>query len=157
MTYTSTDFVARTSRFIWFQFLSCHRLRYAKNSFEPMKRLMVGCFALFVSCSGVFALSASDQEARDAALSWLAMVDAGQYAKAYVARPPRIKSGGTEEQFIRGMRAWRYPLGRPRSREFLKVVHKHQLLGSPDGDYQLIGFKTSFEHKATAAEAVVVT
>ena len=105
-----------------------------------MKYAALLCLALFVNCSGAFALSASDQEAHGAALNWLAMLDAGQYGKAYLARPPRLRAGGTEEQFIRWARFKRYPLGRATSRQFLKVVQTHQILGSPDGDYQIMGF-----------------
>jgi Protein of unknown function (DUF4019) len=122
-----------------------------------VKRAALVCFSLMIGWSGAFALSASDQEARDAALSWTAMVDAAHYGKAYLARAPRVNMGVTEERFIEAMHARRYPFGRALSRQFLKVIHTHQILGSPDGDYQLIGFKSSFEHKAKAGEMVVVT
>lgn len=122
-----------------------------------VKYAAVLCLALLINCSSAFALSASDQEARDAALRWLAMLDAGQYGKAYQARPPRLKAGGSEQQFIQWARFKRYPLGRARSRQFLKVVHTHQILGSPDGNYQIMAFKSSFDRKVNAAEMVVVT
>ena len=55
------------------------------------------------------------------------------------------------------MKARRLPLGRPRTRAFYRVTHTHKLIGAPDGNYQLILFKTSFERKGVAAEAIVLT
>jgi hypothetical protein len=112
---------------------------------------------LFLGVFPVSAISADDQAARDTALHWLALLDAHQYGQAFDAQPSRIRTGSIRENFIKWMQGRRTPLGRPRSRSFLKVVHTHKLLGSPDGDYQQIGFKASFEHKAEAVEAVVVT
>ena len=55
------------------------------------------------------------------------------------------------------MRARRFPLGHAKTRQFLKITHTRRLNGAPDGDYQLIAFKTSFERKAVALEEVVLT
>jgi uncharacterized protein DUF4019 len=55
------------------------------------------------------------------------------------------------------MRTIRAPLGKARTREFRQVKHTHALVGSPDGNYELIVFKTSFEHKPDAEEVVVLT
>jgi len=112
---------------------------------------------LFLGVSPVSAISADDQAARDAALHWLGLLDSHQYGQAFDAQPPRIRTASIRENFIKWMQGRRTPLGRARSRSFLKVVHTHKLLAAPDGDYQQIGFKTSFEHKAEGAEAVVVT
>jgi Protein of unknown function (DUF4019) len=85
------------------------------------------------------------------------LLDTHQYGQAFDAQPARIRAGGIRENFIKWMQGRRAPLGRLRSRSFFKAVHTHSLIGSPDGDYQTIGFKTSFERKDHAAEAVVVT
>jgi hypothetical protein len=71
---------------------------------------------------------------------------------------PRISAGGGgEDRFVSWMKARRLPLGRPRTRAFYRVTHTHKLIGAPDGNYQLILFKTSFERKGVAAEAIVLT
>jgi hypothetical protein len=118
---------------------------------------VVGLINLFLGIFPVSAISADDQAARDTALHWLALLDAHQYGQAFDAQPPRIQTGSIRENFIKWMQGRRTPLGGAHSRSFLKVVHTHKLAGAPDGDYQQIGFKTSFERKAEAVEAVVVT
>src|SRR2546430_17141697 len=117
-----------------------------------MKRRIFLCLAFCPACSAVLGISESDQAARNTALNWLAMVDAGEYVKAWTAYPPRIKSGGLQQAFLGRMRERRFPLGHPRSRKFMKVTHTHRLNGAPDGDYQIIAFKSSFDRKATAVE-----
>jgi len=103
------------------------------------------------------AISADDQAARDAAVHWLDLLDSHQYGQAFDAQPARIRTSSNREHFIKWMQGRRAPLGRTRNRSFLKVVHTHTLIGAPDGDYQQMGFKSSFERKARAAEMVVVT
>jgi hypothetical protein len=49
------------------------------------------------------------------------------------------------------------PLGHARTRAFYKVVAYHSAKGWPDGNYQKIYFKTSFDRKASAWELVVLT
>ncbi|MBV9617578.1 MAG: DUF4019 domain-containing protein [Verrucomicrobia bacterium] len=116
------------------------------------------CLALLLSsATPAPALSISDQHAREIALRWLTLVDVGNYGDAYEQQPPRIRAGKMKEQFVRWMLVRRTPLGYARSRTFLRVVHTHQLIGAPDGDYQKILFKTSFEHRALALEFVVLT
>lgn len=128
-----------------------------------MKSHLVSPFALCIAVVSFFiaptvsAVSADDQAARDAALQWLNLVDAGRYVQAYQEQPPRITAGGFRDNFVRSMQAQRAPLGRARTRTFYKATHVHQLVGCPDGNYQMIGFKTSFERKVDSAEALILT
>ena len=103
------------------------------------------------------AISPDDQAARQAAFDWLALVDAGHYAKAYESYPPRVRTERGEQRSLDWFRTRRLPLGRTRSRTFLRVNHTHTLIGAPDGNYQQIVFKTSFDRKANGAEGLVVT
>jgi hypothetical protein len=119
-----------------------------------MRRAIFGALSLVVCYSFASAASETDSQAREAALQWLAMIDAGQYTKAYHAVVPRLRNSGSEEQWNRWLRFHRAPLGRAQARQFLRVQHTHTALGLPDGNYMEIGFKTSFEHKAVGAEWV---
>ena len=103
------------------------------------------------------ALSASDQNARQTALRWLTSVDVGNYGAAYEQQPPRIRAAKMKEQFVKWMLVRRAPLGYARARNFLRVVHTHKLIGAPDGDYQKMLFKTSFEKKPLGLEMIVLT
>lgn len=122
------------------------------------------CFALFQGCA--FQRSASkslaekkgrEKETRAAALEWLALVDAGKYPAAYAMEPARLRAATTEEQFIRSMEGRRVPFGRVLSRSFIGAAFTRKLTGSPDGRYESILFRTSFENKKLAAERVILS
>ena len=98
-----------------------------------------------------------EKDARAAALHWLQLVDGGDYAQAYAEEPARLRASTTEGQFLRSMEGRRAPFGRVLSRRFIGAAFTRKLTGSPDGRYESILFRTSFEHKALAAERVILT
>jgi hypothetical protein len=98
-----------------------------------------------------------ENEARAAALHWLQLVDAGNYAQAYEEEPARLRAATTEGQFLRSMEGRRAPFGRVLSRKFIGAAFTRKLTGSPDGHYESILFRTSFQHKTLAAERVILT
>jgi hypothetical protein len=98
-----------------------------------------------------------EKDARAAALHWLQLVDAGDYAQAYEEEPARLQATGTEPAFIRSMESRRVPFGRVLSRTFIGAAFTRKLTGSPDGRYESILYRTAFEHKALAAERVILT
>jgi uncharacterized protein DUF4019 len=99
---------------------------------------------------------ARENEARTAALRWLQLVDARAYAQAYEEEPTRLRASTTEGQFSRSMEGRRAPFGRVLSRKFIGAAFTRKLTGSPDGRYESILFRTSFQHKALAAERVIL-
>ena len=122
------------------------------------------CFILLQGCALHRSVSKSLAEKRDrekeawaAALHWLQLVDAGDYAQAHEEEPARLRTSTTEAQFIRSMEGRRAPFGRVLSRKFIGAAFTRKLTGSPDGRYESILFRTSFEHKALAAERVILT
>lgn len=98
-----------------------------------------------------------EKETRAAALHWLQLVDAGNYTQAYEEEPARLRAATTEAQFIRSMEGRRAPFGRVLSRTFIGAAFTRKLTGSPDGRYESILFRTSFEHKKLAAERVILS
>jgi hypothetical protein len=100
---------------------------------------------------------AREKEARAAALEWLALVDAGNYAQAFEKEPERLRAANTAEQFVRSMQGRRAPFGRVLSRVSIGAAFTRKLTGSPDGRYESILFRTSFEHKSVSAERVILT
>ena len=122
------------------------------------------CLVLFQGCA--FQRSASkslaekkvrEKETRAAALEWLGLVDSGNYPAAYAMEPARLRAATTEEQFIRSMEGRRVPFGRVLSRSFIGAAFTRKLTGSPDGRYESILFRTSFENKKLAAERVILS
>jgi hypothetical protein len=97
-----------------------------------------------------------EKEARTAAQDWLGLIDAGNYARAYAEEPTRLRAATTEEQFIHSMESRRAPFGKVLSRKFIGAAFTSKLTGSPDGRYESILFRTSFEHKKLAAERVIL-
>jgi hypothetical protein len=98
-----------------------------------------------------------EKEARAAAEEWLALIDAADYAAAYAREPERLRAATTQDQFIRSMEGRRVPFGKMLSRTFIGAAFTHKLTGSPDGHYESILFRTSFAHKAVAAERVILS
>ena len=95
-------------------------------------------------------------EARTAATEWLELLDEQEYEEAYDREPARLRAGGTVRQFVRSMNAHRAPFGRSLSRKVVGTAYSHKLTGAPDADYESVLFKTSFEHKPSAAERVIL-
>lgn len=98
-----------------------------------------------------------EKETRAAALHWLRLVDAGDYAQAYEEMPARLRASTTHAQFVRSMEGRRVPFGKVVSRVFIGAAFTRKLTGSPDGRYESILFRTSFEHKKLAAERVILS
>jgi hypothetical protein len=121
------------------------------------------CFLMTQSCAmhRSAAKSLAEKRAREAAaktaaLEWLALVDAGNYPAAYAMEPARLRAATTQEQFIRSMEGRRAPFGRALSRSFIGAAFTRKLTGSPDGQYESILFRTTFENKKLAAERVIL-
>ena len=100
-----------------------------------------------------------DPQAVAVANKWLSVFDAGNYSEAYAMLPARVRSAGdaVEKQWVGSQRAKRTPLGRTLSRQFVEAYSARTLPGSPDGYYELLMYKTSFQHKAQATEGVTLT
>ena len=100
-----------------------------------------------------------DPQAVAVANKWLSVFDAGNYAQAYAMFPARVRSAGdaVEKQWVGSQRAKRTPLGRTLSRQFVEAYFARTLPGAPDGYYELLMYKTSFQHKAQATEGVTLT
>jgi Protein of unknown function (DUF4019) len=118
--------------------------------------LLQGC-AMHSISKGLAEKRAREKEARAAALHWLQLVDAGDYAQAYEAEPARLRASSSAVQFIRSMEGRRAPFGWVLSRKFIGAAFTRKLTGSPDGRYESTLFRTSFQHKALAAERVILT
>jgi len=98
-----------------------------------------------------------EKAARTAVEEWLALIDRANYAAAYAREPARLRAATTEEQFVRSMEGRRQPFGRVLSRSFIGAAYTRKLTGAPDGNYESILFKTSFENKKVAAERVILS
>src|SRR3954451_3388972 len=99
---------------------------------------------------------AYERQAREAAIEWLELVDKGDYEEALDREPARVRTAVTLRQFERAMRARRAPFGRAISRTCVGNGYSRHLTGAPDANYESLLFKSSFQHKSSAAERLIL-
>src|SRR2546421_8614362 len=99
---------------------------------------------------------ANENDARDAALHWMKLLDDGDYEEAFEWEAQDFRMSRTQNQFVRYMQARRVPFGKTLSRTFIGAANIHKFVGVPEGNYESIIFKTDFEHKSATAERVIL-
>ena len=95
-----------------------------------------------------------EQLAQQSSDAWLALVDSGKYAESWQESSSLFKAHVSKEQWQSMLRASRDPLGKVISRKFKSVTYTKTLPGAPDGEYVVIQYESSFQHKQTAVETV---
>lgn len=111
-------------------------------------------FFILVFSQPVTADQAKEIEAFRAANFWLALVDAGNYAKSWEMAAAYFKGAVQEEQWVASMKAIREPLGKTHYRTLKYKKYTTTLPGAPDGEYVVLQFETSFQNKRSAIETV---
>jgi hypothetical protein len=114
---------------------------------------MVGASALICSASTV-TLSQREETARDAALQWLQLVDAGHNEEA--ASQASLEASPLQH-WLNYFNAQRAPLGKAHTRQLVEMKHTSVMPGVPDVQrYYIIRFNTSFERKPRAIEQITI-
>jgi hypothetical protein len=96
----------------------------------------------------------AEKAATDSANRWLEQVDGGDYAASWEAAAPLFKSAVSRDQWAQMVQAKRTPLGKVLSRTVKSAVYTTTLPGAPDGQYVVIVYESSFEHKKATIETV---
>ena len=105
--------------------------------------------------SGAFgADTIQKKDALVAAKNWLAIIDKGEYAESWKEAAEYFKTAVPEDKWVQSLQAVRNPLGKLISRKVKSTAYMTSLPGAPDGQYVVIQFNTSFEHKKSAIETV---
>jgi len=86
--------------------------------------------------------------------SWLALTDSGKYADSWDEASQLFKSAVTKDQWQTALHSVRDPLGKVLSRKLKSANYTKTLPGAPDGEYVVIQYDTSFEHKQAATETI---
>lgn len=86
--------------------------------------------------------------------SWLLDIDGDQYGKAWDKAASVFQNQLSREQWDVTMIRTRGLLGSVTKRKLISANVRHQLPGMPDGDYVVLLYQTSFEHKARGSETV---
>ena len=115
---------------------------------------VISTFAL--QCSAIaLSLSPEDEAARDVALQWLGVVDSGNYKDAALLISEQVRGSRDWTKYFAAHRA---PLERVNNRKIAEVKYASTVPGDPEfRRHAIVRFKTSFEHKAAAAEEIVLT
>ncbi|MGD1213621.1 MAG: DUF4019 domain-containing protein [Terriglobales bacterium] len=127
------------------------RLRQIESTFVSGFFLLA--FLLGI-CSAVQAQQKAEELAQQSSDTWLALVDSGKYADSWQEASQIFKAAVTKEQWQNALRGSRDPLGKMLSRKLKSAAYKRTLPGAPDGEYVVIQYESSFEHKQSAVETV---
>lgn len=120
-----------------------------------VKPIVTICAATLIFSASAATLLTRDEAARDRAIQWLQLIDAGRYDEA--ASEASLEARALE-QWMNHFKMQRAPLGRVNKREFVDARHTSVFPGVPDvRQYHVLRFKTSFEHKPTAIEQVTIS
>ena len=116
--------------------------------------LGVSLLALSAALAGSAAGDTPKVSAEAAARTWLAAADTGSGAETWALAAPVFQDRISSEDWQKQLTAVRGPLGAVETRTLTSASHATSLPGAPDGNYEVVKFQTSFEHKASAIETV---
>jgi Protein of unknown function (DUF4019) len=92
--------------------------------------------------------------AEGAARNWLKVVDSGNYAQSWDDTGTVLKANVARDQWQELLLRNRGPLGALISRKLTSAEYTTQLPGAPVGQYVVLQYESSFEHKNSASETV---
>jgi Protein of unknown function (DUF4019) len=95
--------------------------------------------------------------AKGAAADWLKLVDSGNYAQSWDQAAVVMKNSVAKEQWQQILSQNRAPLGTLVSRKLTSAEYKEDLPGAPAGQYVVLTYASSFEHKNSAIETATPT
>ena len=96
----------------------------------------------------------AEKAALEAAEDWLELVDTEKYEESWDEAASYFQGAVSTEQWLSSMQSVRNPLGQKLSRSLKSKQYHTSLPGAPDGEYVVIQFNTSFDHKLSAVETV---
>ncbi len=90
----------------------------------------------------------------DAADRWLTLVDSQEYEASWQEAADFLKEGVSRDEWLETMTAVRKPMGSLVSRKVTSTQFRTMMPQALKGRYLIIGYRTSFSNKASAAESV---
>lgn len=95
-------------------------------------------------------------QAQQSAQKWLDLVDRSEYEASWWQTAPYFQNNVTKAEWQKTLQGIRQPLGEVLAREVASLQYTTSLPGSPDGEYIVIQYNTSFEHKRSAIKTIVL-
>jgi len=118
--------------------------------------LAAGAVLLGAEGEGKAAEEAARKASAESAQSWLALVDAGEYAKSWSAAAELFQKQVSSDRWVETVRGVRGEIGKLVSRKATKADYSRTLPGAPDGEYVIHQYSSAFENKKEAMEHVVL-
>ena len=115
---------------------------------------LLSSLLIVLACSAAPAQAKPEQAAQLSAESWLALTDGGKYADSWTQAAEAFKAAVMNDQWMSALNAVRTPLGKLVSRKLKSATYTKSLPNAPAGEYVVLQFDTSFEHKQGAVETV---
>ena len=92
--------------------------------------------------------------ASESAQKWLDLIDRSEYTASWSEAAPYFQNSITQAEWAKTLQGVRQPLGELVSRKIESQQYATSLPGSPDGEYVVIQYQTSFSSKQSAVETV---
>jgi hypothetical protein len=120
-------------------------------------KTIIALFVALVLPAAAAAAEDTSAQARDAAVNWLALVDAGEYQQTWNEASAPFRSHVTQAKWTVAATSAREPLGALQSRSAPDDVRlATSLPGLPDGHYAIFQFRSTFANKRAAVETVTM-
>ncbi|MEM8831877.1 MAG: DUF4019 domain-containing protein [Cyanobacteria bacterium P01_G01_bin.19] len=149
-------------RLCWIAFLS-GLSAMVSLTIIPQERKLQGASLLNVSNQTLMAIAekcmnieSETPQAIEAAQNWLALVDNSDYTSSWSDAAQYFQNVISAERWETTLQGVRQPLGKIASRKVKSKQCTNSLPGAPDGEYIVIQYQTSFEHKKAAIETVTL-
>lgn len=120
----------------------------------PMLSLLIVCLAARLAFGADPNTTEAEKKAVAAADAWLPIVDQEKYGEAWDLAAAYLKNVVGRDALVKGLEGVRKPLGAVKSRKLKSKEYRTTLPGAPDGQYVVIQFETSLEHKESAIETI---
>lgn len=102
------------------------------------------------------AQSGKEEAATAAAQKWLALIDAGDYGKAWDMCASLFKQRVKRDDWIQSLPSARGAFGAAKERKREVASYSTRLSGAPDGEYVTVRFNTQFDKKQDAQELLTL-
>jgi len=96
------------------------------------------------------------EAALTAAKEWIDLIDTGQFPRSWETAAGAFCKQVTKEKWQESLRGARSPMGKVVSRTLSTKAFQRKLPGAPDGEYVVLEYDTSFEHKEKSAETLTL-
>ncbi len=120
-----------------------------------MKKVMLALI-LLVCAQAAHAEPASNDDAQNAVLAFLSLVDQREYEKSYLAASAVLREEVSQEDWVAHISNLRAPLGPLDERMLSASEPQESLPEAPPGEYIIFTFDSSFENNKYITEVVAV-